>query len=326
MLTKTRNVVAASAVVLGFGLGTGLVAYFVGVQSTGAQRLDDLRLVPANVALVASADVHAIMSSPLRERLRLLLPDTAGRGQAAFAEQTGINIDTDIDRVIAATGRRDAAESGADALVLARGRFDVVRIEAFMREKGGEVEEFAGKRLIVGRTERGRPGLTLAFMEPGLIAVGSDAMVRIAVGLDRGGDSLASSEEVMGRVRALPAGDAWVVGRFDELMARTNLPATVGGRMPAVQWVSASVDVDGGIRGLVRAEGRDDQAGESLRDVVRGVVALARLQSGRHPQIDAALQTLVLGGDGRTVDLGFDLPADLFEALSALHAPAPQAQ
>ena len=40
------------------------------------------------------------MTSPLRQKLRTLIPDS-GHGQQDFETQTGINIETDIDHVLA---------------------------------------------------------------------------------------------------------------------------------------------------------------------------------------------------------------------------------
>lgn len=319
MMVKTRNVVAASALVLGVGLGTGLVAYYVGAQSGAASSAaEELRYVPASVSLVAAADVHAVMMSPLRERLRQMIPGEKGRGHRVLAEQTGINIDTDIDRIVAATGRRTADGRHPDSLVLARGRFDVVRIEAFMREKGGRVEEQTGKRLVIAPSEQGRGTFALAFMEPGLIAFGTEDMTRSAVALAGGGASVTSNDQIMGYVSRLTPGDAWIVGRFDELMPHAALPAGVGDRLPPIQWFSASVSVDSGVRGVVRAEMRDEAAADSLRDVVRGIVALVRLQSRGDAGVDAAVQSVTLGGTGRIVDLGFDLPAELFDSIAAV--------
>src|SRR5207237_6586927 len=85
------------------GLGTGVIAYVFGFPTSARARQggpDELRYVPANAALVAFADVHQIMTSDTRQRLRSALPDIPN-GQQEFQTQTGINIETDIDRVVA---------------------------------------------------------------------------------------------------------------------------------------------------------------------------------------------------------------------------------
>jgi hypothetical protein len=67
----------------------------------------------------------------------------------------------------------------------------------------------------------------------------------------------------------------------------------------------------------VRAEAGDEEAAKNLRDVVRGFLALARLQAGSRPELQGLLQSLELGGAGKTVALSFDVPAQVFDLLGA---------
>ncbi|PYR32675.1 MAG: hypothetical protein DMF92_01275 [Acidobacteria bacterium] len=67
----------------------------------------------------------------------------------------------------------------------------------------------------------------------------------------------------------------------------------------------------------MRAEAGDEEAAKNLRDVVRGLLALARLQAGSGPEFQGLLQSLELGGAGKTVALSFDVPAQVFDLLGA---------
>jgi len=69
--------------------------------------------------------------------------------------------------------------------------------------------------------------------------------------------------------------NAWIVGRFDAVSQSASLPAEVRDRIPPVQWIAASARLNGGIQATLKAETRDDQSGEQLRDVVRGALAMA---------------------------------------------------
>ena len=91
------------------------------------------------------------MASELRQKLRQRRCRCRKTASSEFQNQTGINIETDIDRVVAVPRRPTAGtrrRPGA-GMVLARGRFDEVKIEALMREHGAHVEDYKGKRLIV---------------------------------------------------------------------------------------------------------------------------------------------------------------------------------
>src|SRR5262245_46902690 len=114
MTTRTRYFVVASLVVLGVGLSTGLVAYYVGFPGARAagQRSgpDEMQFVPLDAAVVAIANVQEIMTSELRQKLHQALPSEP-QGQREFQEHTGINLETDIDRVVACA-RANSGETG----------------------------------------------------------------------------------------------------------------------------------------------------------------------------------------------------------------------
>ena len=89
MTTKTRYFVIISLLVLTVGLGTGLLAYYVGFPTSALSRAggpDELQFVPADAALVAYADVHQIMTSDLRQKVRTPRADE-GRRPAAIPER-----------------------------------------------------------------------------------------------------------------------------------------------------------------------------------------------------------------------------------------------
>jgi hypothetical protein len=352
MITRTRNFVIVSLAVLGVGLGTGLVAYYVGFPAGALGRQggpDELALVPRNATAIAFANVHEIMTSELRQKVRRALP-MQENGQRELENQTGINIETDIDRVVACL-TPDTGTKGA-GMVLARGRFDEVKIEALMREHGAVVETYNGKRMVVADharmkdldndpaaavVEKHGPGHTFAvsFIEPGLAAIGSPQLIRSAIDLHHAGnnplkglESVTGNEELMALVRSMDDGNAWAVGRFDALGSHTRLPDAVSSQIPAITWVSASGHVNGGIRGVVRAEARDEEAANNLRDVVRGFLALAKLQTGAKPELQMMMQSLELSGTGKTVALSFAVPAEVFDLIGAVANKAikPEAQ
>src|SRR3954453_9599874 len=133
MTKKTRYFMGGSAAILVAGIGTGLVAFYGGgFPSLSASRSgpSELSYVPADAAVVAFANVREVMDSQLRQRLKLALPDE--QGQKEFQAQTGIDIERDIDYVVAA-GNGVSATAGTtepNGLVVARGRFNTTQLEA----------------------------------------------------------------------------------------------------------------------------------------------------------------------------------------------------
>jgi len=326
MTTRTRYFVIVSLLVMGVGLGSGMVAYYVGFPAGAFQGRGgpaELEYVPRDAVVLAYADVRDVMSSDLRQRLRSAIPMRED-GQRELEERIGINIETDIQRVVACLYRETSTRPGG--MVLARGIFNEAKIEGLMREHGAHVEDYKTKRLIVAEENHGAPGeFALAFVEPGLVALGSAGVVRTSIDLHQAGnnpqagiESVTGNEELMNLVRSLETGNAWAVGRFDALSSHARLPEPVASQIPAITWFSVSTHVNGGIRGVVRAETRDDEAANNLRDVVRGFLALGKLQAGSRPEIQAVMQSLELGGTGRTVALTFDVPLQVFDVIHGL--------
>jgi hypothetical protein len=345
MTTKTRYFVVVSLLTLGVGLGTGVVAYYVGFPAGAfASRGGPVELgfVPRDASAIAFANVHDIMTSELRQKLHHAMP-MQENGQQELLSQTGINLETDIDTVVACLSPDPAsANSPGAGMVLARGRFDETKIEALMREHGAHVEDYNGKRLIVadtkdfhGDTNDTNADLTvpshntsfsLSFIEPGLAAIGSTKLIRSAIDLHKAGnnpqaglESVTGNDELMNLVKSLDNANAWAVGRFDALRTQSHLPANVLSQIPAISWFAVSAHVDGGLRGTIRAEARDDESANNLRDVVRGFLALAKLGAGSKPELQVMMQSLELTGTGKTVALSFDVPAQVFDMMAAAH-------
>jgi len=335
MTTRTRYFVIVSLLVLGVGLGTGLVAYYVGVQGIPFARHsgpEELQYIPKDATVVAFANVQEIMHSQLRQKLHHALPAQQETGQAELQNLTGINLENDVFRVVACLFADGAlTDNGRGAgMVLVRGNFDETKIESLMRSHGAHVEDYKGARLIVvdanpAHDDSNARNFALTFVEPGLAAIGTADVVRKAVDLHQNGantpptvQSVTANDDLMAQVRTLETGNnAWAVGRFDVLTAHAHLPANVAGQIPAISWFSIGTHINGGVRGALRAETRDDEAANNLRDVVRGFLALAKLQAGSRPEFQAMMSSLQLGGQGKTVTLSFDVPAQVFDVIGA---------
>lgn len=340
MTSKTRYFVIASLLVLTVGVGTGLVAYYVGFPTsafTAADGRGEFHYVPRDAAVLAFANVQEIMTSELRQRIKAAVP-IPQNGQQEFENQTGINIETDIDRIVACLEPSHGTAIPSAGMVVASGRFNDGKIEALMREHGAQVETYRDRRLIVGTpqqmhkdasstepatapAEGSHAGFALAFIRPGVVVVGSTALVRGAIDLDTvGGDNITLNDEVMAQVKAVEGGNnAWAIGRFDVLQSQAHFPAAVASQIPAITWFSIGTHINGGVRGTLTAQTRDEAAANNLRDVVRGFLGLAKMQAGSKPEIQTMIQSLNVEGTGNSVSLSFDVPAQVFDAAAAAH-------
>ena len=345
MTRRTRYFLTGAAAVTVAGLAAGLVAYnggFPAISASPTGGPSELAFVPLDASVVAYANVRDVMSSEFRQRLKAAIPDS--HEQNDFEQKTGINLETDVDYIVAWMGPDGTEASG---LVLARGRFNDGQLEALAREHGGAITEYRGKRLVTGRfdddddsddeeadAEEAEPGPqsdatqktvrhrdgALAFLDTGLVAVGEQNAIKRAIDAQATGQNISGNVEMMKLVSDIEAGsNAWAVGRLDALRERHRLPEPVRNQLSAVKWFAATGRINGGVSGTFRAEARDEQAAENLRDVVRGFLALARLQAGNNPKYAGMLHSLQLSGSGNTVAISFEIPAEILDLVAPHH-------
>jgi hypothetical protein len=331
MTKKTRYFMGGSAAILVTGLGTGLVAYYGGgFPSLSASRSgpSELSYVPADASVVAFANVREVMDSQLRQRLKQVLPQE--QGQKEFAQETGIDIEHDIDYVVAAMTAPGTGglPNNANGLVVARGRFNTTQLETLAREHGGVVEEYKGKRLIKvtdsqenkvdvpeqPQHARTHPAVILAFLEPGLVGIGSEVAVRSAIDAQLSAHSINSNNEMMELIADIDQGNnAWAVGRFDAIASQARLPAEIASKLPAVKTFAVMTHIDGGVTGTLRAETRDEPSADNLRQVVQGLLALGKMSGD--PKALALLNSLQLSGSGKVVSLAFAVPSEVLDMI-----------
>jgi len=330
MTKRTRYFLVGAVAFLTIGLAAGLVAYFGGIPGAMAQAgPDELQYVPADAVVVAYADVDDLMNSQFRHAVRDIEPGQP-RGQDEFREATGINIETDVDYVLACLLPGDATtpDTNKSGFVLAKGRFDQGRIESFIESKGAQAQTYGGKKIYTGPArdtvsdENERHDHfdgALAFVEQDLVAFGSPSAVKRAIDLRRGGETIRANSELFKMIKGVDQGNAWAVGRFDFLTRNAKLPQELTDRIPPITWFSASGHVNGGVSGRLSVEARDAAAADNLRQVVNGLMALARLQAGstaKQEEMTAMLNSIRLEpGDGNTVAVSFAMPAEALEIL-----------
>jgi hypothetical protein len=318
MNRRTRIFLFVAAGILVAGLGTGLVASYVGLQNLpviGANGPAEFAYVPIDATVVAYANVHDVMASELRRRLEAVHPQ-GGDGARRFQEHTGIDLEKDVDYVVAAAVKTEG-DSGPP-LILARGRFDQARIEALAKQEGATSQDHQGARVVA------RDQFALAFLEPGLVAVGGPAAVRKAIDTkSTGGQNASDNDELMRLVRGVDDGTVWAVARFDAL-GSDKLPQDVRSKLPKISWFSAKGVIGAGVDGQLKVEAIDDTSAQDLRQVIQGFMALARMQAGNQAGLTDLMNSLQLGGEGKTVSLTFSLPPEILDALGAIRAQRPR--
>ena len=326
MRNRTRLFVTVASATLAVGVATAGVASYVGLERIGfggGGTAADLAFIPGTAEFVAFADVRQLLDSGLRHTLQPTLPSPTSPDARNPLEEIGLNVETDVDSVVVAalpgvTGQQTMP------LVVAHGRFDAARIEAALRNVGGAPSEYQGTRMVANDM------VAVAFIQTGMLVVGQPASVRSALDTKTSGaGGVTTNEGLMRLVHRVEDSNTWVVANFQSLQALKQLPGGVAGQLPAITWLAAGGQVGDGLSARIFAEGRDAQAAQDLREVVKGFVALARMQTGQQAALAELLNTVELSGEGNTVTLSFAVPAQFFERLKndgVLPFPAPSAQ
>jgi hypothetical protein len=326
MNQRTRNFLIGSAAVVILGLGTGIVAYYNGGLSNLTRASEEeLNYLPQNSVAVAFADVRSIMSSEVRQKLRQIIP--TGEEKEKLQAEFGVDLENDIDTVSAAyLGQSTSPFEGG--VVVVRGRFNTGAIEARAIEHGAVVQEYAGKRMLVfstsadqTTTETKHASGGVAFLETGVIALGEAEALKKAIDAAATGDNVKKNTELMNVINDVRgSGNAWFVAKVDAVTSSVGLPDELRSHIPAVSMLAVTAHVNGGVSGAIRADARDDQAAQQLRDVVRGALAAGQLVSGENPKIDAMLKSLQITGSGRTVGITFTVPLEMLDLLNGVAA------
>jgi len=327
MSKRTRYFMIGSVALLVLGLSIGVVAYynggFKGLTQGGGPA--ELQYVPENAAVVAYANVQQIMKSDFRQRVKQLEAGKGERGQQEFRDETGIDIENDIDTIVAYVTSDGADPSKAGGVVMATGRFSVQRIGDLVKQKGGTIGEYRGKPFMTfASADHPGDGGALSFLSSSQVALGSADAVRRTVDLSvsqASGSDVTKNAKMMDLVRQVDNGNAWVVGRFDALSSRAHLPQQVTSQIPPISWFSASGNIDGGVSGRVSVEAADAAAAQNLRQVVEGLKGLAALQARSNnvpSQLQQLLNSFQIAQDDKTLILSFSIPSDLLDSLATL--------
>ena len=158
--------------------------------------------------------------------------------------------------------------------------------------------------------------MAVGFLEADLVAFGS---IDSGEGRHRrraSNRNIVSNNEMMRQVNELDNTNAWAVGRFDAIASKVGpaersrsqrCPPSRGSRRPATSTAASAA--------CSRPRPRTRRPAKNLRDVVRGFLALAKMQAGNKPGMQQMVDSLQLSGDGKTVALAFAVPSEVLDVL-----------
>jgi hypothetical protein len=157
---------------------------------------------------------------------------------------------------------------------------------------------------------------SLAFLDADLLAVGDVTALRRAIDVAAGGQDVASNADMMRFITGVQgSGNAWLVGRAAQMTGQPQIPDQVRSQVESIEWLSISADIDRDVRGLIRAEARDEESGQQLRTVLSGAIAAAKMFGEQDARLATALNSVQTTGAGRNVELSFELSSGLLDLI-----------
>jgi hypothetical protein len=267
--------------------------WYVRARTTAAAEFpsDVLALVPGDVSMIVYADMAVLREEPLVQRLASLAPPVnPGNEYAEFIGATGFEYQRDLDRVVLAarsvsTSQPAASQAPApQTLVIADGRFDQKRIEAYAL-RSGKVEQRNGHTVYT--TPAATPGKITAFtfLAPGRVALADGGDISGVLGERSQAPVDAALHEQISRVAGAPL---FLVAKPQAILPAAGRATGLSAPLNGLLWVNLAARPDGD-RVLLSAEGSCDSPEQAkqmaatlelLRGLLRGVLADPNARGG----------------------------------------------
>jgi len=267
-----------------------------------------LKYFPPETQGIAFADIAALRNAALvqdalRKGTSLVMPP----GVREFAEQTGFDIQQDLDRVT--IGKISARER----LVVANARYDQFKAEQFLRAKGKEAEVYLGRSVYHDQ------GGAVTFLD-GVVLFGSVNSVKTAIDRMTYPGSVQIRNDLLEAIRTIESGNqVWGVGSFSQ----EDLP--VGGVrnsgpaaeiLKSLQGGTYQLRVDRDVHARATGNFADADSAKNLADMARGLIALAKIQAAKQqPDLLHLLDGIQVSSNGSSVIAEIDEPGDLLMKL-----------
>jgi hypothetical protein len=244
---------------------------------------DVLALVPGDASMIVYADMAVLRGEPLVQRLVAMAPQVKpGSEYAEFVGATGFEYQRDLDRVLLATRSvptpqsLDSQAPASQTLVIADGRFDQKKIEAYAL-RSGKVEQRNGHTVYT--TPAATPGKVTAFtfLAAGRLALADGGDISGVLGERSQGPVDAALQEQVSRVAGAPL---FLVAKPQAIFPGGRT-ANFSTPLDGLRWVNLAARPEGD-RVLLSAEGACDSPEQAkqmaatlelLRGLARGMLA-----------------------------------------------------
>ena len=257
-----------------------------------------LKLFPLETTGVAVVDVGGLRNSELFKQVVPAVKYPSGLTEVI--EATGFQPDRDVDQVT-------VAKIGTNQIVaVVRARYDQFKVEQYIRDHQVPSDSYLGRVLY---SPDNKEPMSVSFID-GLIVAGHTAAVKQVIDrLAAPAQSVLDNQELMTGIRAVEVGNqVWAVGQFDleSIPQAAKIPA------PALEFVrnftggSYQMRLDSGVHVKAVGNFKTDETARQTGDVLRGLIAVAKLQASQKPDMLRLLDGVRIDYKGSSMMVRFD--------------------
>lgn len=292
--------------------------------ATGAASAADqglLNLIMPDAKVVIGLEVEQAKASPFGQFLLSQAQPGEPELQKLMAE-TGFNPEKNVSEVlIASTGPQQTSSRG---LVLARGSFNVAKIETAAQTHGGALTSFSGVDVLTHPGDK--QSKALAFPNASTAIAGDLAAVEAAITRLHGGAGL--SQQMQNTVQTASAGsDFWFVTLAPLSEFSASIPdQSVGNAMKGSNLFQTVQQASGGVKfgdpvkisGLAQTDSAKDA--QSLVDAIRFLAGLMTMNRQKDPaaaMVASLVDLMQLQATANTMTLSMSIPEKQLESLVA---------
>ncbi|HYP14971.1 MAG TPA: hypothetical protein VEQ63_13675 [Bryobacteraceae bacterium] len=263
-------------------------------------------LIPSDTTFVAGVRLQQIQSTPIYQRYIM-------QGKFPWVErfraETGIDLKKDIWEVV-------IPHDGKASVVMLRGKFSEMGREPRLEREGIRRYPYKGHTLI------GDENTAAVFLNPSTCVAGLSAQVKRII--DNRNTTSGMPAWLLAEVKKIPStNQAWMAGKVQlpQLDQDSDSPAGNALQMLAtsVESLHGGADLRYGVNAQITAATRAPEDAKRLRDALRGLLGLARLNTPTEKrQMLRLYDGVQVRNQGTTADITVNVAQDLLDELIQL--------
>jgi hypothetical protein len=318
MMKSSRWALLLAVGTVGAGVVAGAIARFSATGLAGRKGAA-LEWAPASTSLVGHLDVRALSKSPLAETWSEAVKGQGVTTAEEIREATGIDLWKDVDAITVSITERTEDDNRNRWGLSVDGAFDAEAAakKLVTARKDVAVEDYQGAKIYrLSAASRDSADVAMAVVGPSTALFGEPSYLREMLDVASGRKPSASGVVESWGFGGFAEDSFWVAGKPSKA-----LRAVVGrgAEIPSLQAFALSGRLASEVSLRLRGKAADAASAQKLADLVRGFVALGRLQMGptaSNPELGTIAESVQVELAADRIDISLTVPYETIRKLS----------